>query len=247
VAVFADPHANGPAIRALARALREDAADRVVCLGDIVGYNADPVEVVDWVHETCTDVVMGNHDHDAIKAPVVPGTNAAARIAQEWTKSVLRADQVEYLAALPNVCLVSGALVAVHGCYMNDVHYSGYVTGTMLGPNLERVAKSTRFPKVAFCGHTHQPMCGWLYRGEVFEVKAQGTVRIPSAADAALVNPGAIGQPRDGDPRAAYVLFDSVSREVTFRRVAYDVEAAQRSVLAAGLPGDLAERLAEGR
>jgi diadenosine tetraphosphatase ApaH/serine/threonine PP2A family protein phosphatase len=137
--------------------------------------------------------------------------------------------------------------VAVHGCYLNDVHVTGYVTETMLESNLRVVAASRELPKLALCGHTHVPMLGVLEGDTARSTRLDEPFRWPKSARAVLVNPGSVGQPRDGDVRASLVIVDLEARTVTPLRVAYDVEAAARAVEAAGLPAVFAERLRAGR
>ncbi len=248
LALIADVHANLPALEAVLEALSGLRFDRLLCLGDLVGYNAQPSECVARVRAAAHDTVAGNHDVDVTLARPAAGTNAAARVAQEWTRARLAPDDLAWLAALPRIVTLPGRAVAVHGCYLNDTHVSGYVTGTMLEANLLAVESKPAWPRVAFCGHTHVPMCGWLEAGGAVEARLDGqTVRWPENARAVLVNPGAVGQPRDGDPRAAFALIDLEARALELRRAAYDVERAARAVVDAGLPVELAERLREGR
>jgi predicted phosphodiesterase len=247
IALLADPHANVFALDSAQRVLRDTAPDLVVCLGDVVGYNANPGEVTDRIREICDVVVKGNHDVDATRGAVSSSTNAAARIAQEWTKGVLTAAQAAYLLELPRIAVRPEGFVAVHGCFMNDLYYTGYVTGTMVGYNLARVASREDLPTLAFCGHTHQPMCAYQQLGEVTELRPEGECSWPANAEAVLINPGSVGQPRDGDPRAAVAIVDLDARRVRFVRVEYPIASAQGALRAAGLPQELSDRLATGR
>lgn len=247
LALISDVHANVPAIASVLEAIRREAPDVVVCLGDLVGYNAEPSEVIGLIRDLGGPVVVGNHDRDASQPGATPGTNASARIAQSWTQERLSQDERDYLNQLPNIVVEPSEFVAVHGCYLNRSHVSGYVTSTMLGANLRAVRDEPDWPKVSFCGHTHTAMCGWLHRDEVIEPAPPAQVEWPAAVDAVLINPGAVGQPRDGDPRAAFALVDLRDRWIEFRRVEYDVAAAARTIREAGLPEDLAERLRVGR
>jgi predicted phosphodiesterase len=246
--LVADLHANLPALEAVTARVRDEAPDRVVCLGDLVGYNAEPRETLSLLLDTTSHVVAGNHDRDTTKAAASPGTHAAARRAQSWTTEHLSEQELGLLARLPSILVEPGEYVAVHGCYLNDTHVSGYVTSTMLEANLTRVAHHPGWPALAFCGHTHAPMCGFLHRGATTEAPRGATlVDFPRDADAVIVNPGAVGQPRDGDPRAAYAVVDTTACTVRFERVPYDVERAIEKIEAAGLPPELGERLREGR
>ncbi len=251
IAVLADVHANLQALDAVVEVIASSAVDGVLCLGDLVGYHAHPVEVVKRVRDFATDVIAGNHDREASSPKVSStnpgGTTAPARVALEWTRGQLGPAERDYLAGLPSRLIRPGAWVAVHGCYLNDVHVTGYVTETMLEENLRAVASNPELPPLAFCGHTHVPMLGLLEVDAVRSTRLDAPFRWPSSARAVLVNPGSVGQPRDGDVRASFVIVDLDERTVTPRRVAYDVEAAARAVEAAGLPVVFAERLRAGR
>jgi len=244
LAVLADVHANAPALEAVLEDVAAWAPDAIVCLGDLVGYNAEPAVVVAHLQTSGATVVQGNHDLDVTQPPSDDGTHRAARDAQRWTRDVLTSTQLEWLAALPRKVEGPG-WVGVHGCYLNRHHVTGYVTSTMLPHNLQAVAEGGA-GRVAFCGHTHQPMLGWK-RGEVLHEERPTRARWPSGCDAVLINPGAVGQPRDRDWRAAYARVDLEAREVEVRRLEYDVARTQRMIRDAELPESLASRLGEGR
>lgn len=247
VAVIADVHANWPALQAVLDDVAASGAARLVCLGDLVGYNAEPLECVTRLRDAAHLVVAGNHDVDVARGAASAGTHAQARFVQDWTRERLSASDLDWLAALPGVALDDSGLVAAHGCYLNTLFYTGYVTGTMLETNLRTVANHAEWPQVALCGHTHVPMCGWLEEDRLVEAPFAGSVRWPRSAAAVLLNPGSVGQPRDGDARAAWALVDADEQVAELRRVPYDVERAVRALRAAGLPETLGERLREGR
>lgn len=247
IAVLADIHSNLDALRAVLGTLDECDFDQLVVLGDIVGYNARPNECVQLVRERADTVVVGNHDVDAFAGAPVIGTHSEARMAQHWTRAQLSTEAASYLVELPRIAIEPGEFVAVHGCYLNDRHYTGYVTSTMLRANLVAIANNDQWPQLAFCGHTHSPMLGWATDEEPLENDLEQQVTWPQDAPAVLVNPGSVGQPRDGDPRAAFALVDTDARSVDVRRVEYDLQAAHQAVLDAGLPAQLAQRLMEGR
>jgi predicted phosphodiesterase len=247
LALIADVHANAPALEAVLDALAGVRIDRVVCLGDLVGYNAEPASCIATVREAAHVVVAGNHDLDCARSETtVGGTSPLARQVQEWTRSQLSADDRAYLAGLPAIVEDPAGFVAVHGCYLNTLYYTGYVTNTMLEANLRAIA-ARGGPPVGLCGHTHVPLCGWLVDGSCIEPLFFEEVRWPTSVEAVLVNPGSVGQPRDGDPRASFVVLDLDARTAEVRRVAYDVDRAVATILAAGLPSELGQRLREGR
>lgn len=249
VAVLADIHANVRALEAVLEAVDAEETDFVVVLGDLVGYGARPGDVLDLVRLHVDLAVLGNHDHAVLAEASAAGTSASARRATEWTRARLRADQLAQLAQLPKIARARGLLCA-HGCYLNPDHYYGYVTSTMLDANLDALEAwpDTRAPVVGLCGHTHVPMAAYRRRGELVEMeRPSGTIEWPADADSVLLNPGAVGQPRDGDPRASFALVDPHARTAELRRVSYDVEGTVMEILAAGLPEPNAERLREGR
>lgn len=246
VALLADVHANEPALEAVLEALEARQPDLVIVLGDLVGYNASPLECIARVREVSDVAVMGNHDFDVVGESFAPGTNNNARLAQDWTRSVLTAEAVGYLGGLPRRWDGEG-MVAVHGCYLNDRYFSGYITTTMLERNLQVVAGSCARGTVAFCGHTHIPMIGWLVGGSCVEPNVDGLIQWPHGASSILINPGAVGQPRDGDHRAAFALVDTDARTVEFLRVAYNIDRTVAAIARAGLPRLLGDRLREGR
>lgn len=225
----------------------EERVDRVICLGDIVGYNAYPSECIALVESHCDRIVMGNHDRESAGREPTVGTSSVARSAQEWTQARLNADEIGWLNGLPNKDLDREWYIAVHGCYLNPEHINGYVTQTMLAANLKAIVADSGWPGVAFCGHTHVPMLAWMQAGEVFDTVPSGDHRWPQEAQAVLINPGSVGQPRDFDPRAAFAVVDLASRSMVQHRIEYDVDKAAEAVSAAGLPESLGSRLRTGR
>ncbi len=246
IAVISDLHANKVALDAVLEQLAKLSFERLICLGDLVGYGAEPQAVIQRVRAVADVVVKGNHDRDTVQPQPTTGTHSLARLTQEWTRQQLDRASLDYLAQLPHRAIEPYGLIAVHGCYLNDDHTTGYVTSTMVPENLQAVARRPEWPKLALCGHTHVPMCGWLRGDDHVERPGVGEVVWPPNPDAVLINPGAVGQPRDGDPRAAFALIDLARRAVNFYRVPYDLERAAQTILAAGLPPALADRLHRG-
>jgi predicted phosphodiesterase len=242
--ILSDIHANLPALEAVLA----DAAgsyDVVACCGDLVGYGADPNGVVDWVRKTAKAVVRGNHDKACLATPEeLEWFNPVAREAAEWTRDALRPDNIEYLSTLPRGPVSEDGFQLLHGSPVDEDEYviniwdaaplSGYVDGAL-----------------AFFGHTH-------LQGGFFFPRA-GVQRLPKLPQGKtelllnltderlyLVNPGSVGQPRDGDPRAAYVIYEPEHHTVVYRRVNYDIAEAQKRIRRAGLPDGLASRLQTG-
>ena len=247
IAVIADIHGNAQALDAVLAKIREAGPDLTVCLGDIVGYGANPGYCIARLRETTEVVVAGNHDKDISNGASSPGTNPIARLLQDWTRHNLNEEELHYLSELPNRVVDSEEFVAVHGCYLNDVHVTGYVTSTMLETNLHSIADREEWPALAFCGHTHIPLCGWIDRGTFIEQKLKTPIQWSARAQAVLINPGSVGQPRDGDPRAAFALIDTRQCTAEVIRIDYDIKGAARAIEISGLPMILAERLHQGR
>ncbi len=247
VAIVADLHANARAVEAVDAALRDLAVDRLVCLGDIVGYNAEPAACVAWVRERVHTTVAGNHDVEIATAQASELLHSGGRRAQEWTRGQLGDDDLAYLDALPRVAVDASGLLAAHGCYLNDTYYVGYVTPTMVPENLDAIASRDGGPWIALCGHTHVPMVAWRHRGTAVTAPVDEPATWPGSADAVLLNPGSVGQPRDRDPRASFCVVDLERRRVDIHRVEYDAAAAAAANRRAGLPDALAARLLEGR
>jgi len=248
LAVIADVHSNLAALEAVMGSVEREGADAVVCLGDVVGYNAEPGACVERVRELAgTRTVLGNHDVASCRDLPPLGTSSSARAVQEWTRGRLAATHKSWLDGLPRRLVDPSGFVAVHGCFINETHYNGYVTGTMLEENLQAIATREEWPKLGLCGHTHAPMCGWIRRGALEERRLHEPVDWPDNAEAVLLNPGSVGQPRDGDPRAAWLFVDTGARRALLHRVAYDLERTLRAIRGEGLPEEHALRLQEGR
>ncbi len=246
VGIIADVHANLAALEATLEALQRLDVAETICLGDVVGYNARPSECVERIARVCSATVVGNHDRDVLSRAPQDGTRAVARLVQTWTRTQLNSGHLDWLGQLPNRVIHPDGFVAVHGCYMNDLHYTGYVTSTMLPANLERVATRQDWPSVALVGHTHTPVCAFIHAAQLFE-SAGAVCQWPKGATAVLLNPGSVGQPRDGDPRASFGVLDVSARTFEVHRVVYDIERTISDLDAAGLPSELGDRLREGR
>lgn len=245
--VIADVHANLPALTSVLQQIGPLQPERVLCLGDSVSYNANPNECLSVLRELCHVTVAGNHDRDLVfDAPVV-GTSGAARQSQAWTRRVLTPDNLAWLARLPDIWVEPNEFVAVHGAFLSHAHVSGYVTRVMLEANLRTIAGHPDWPRLGFCAHTHQPMIGVLqHDGRVLREHLDRSVSWSADAAAVIINPGSVGQPRDGDPRASFALVDTCERTARVLRVAYDVQAAMRAFEGTGLPPAHATRLLQG-
>ena len=225
VAVISDVHANLDALDAV---LHELEADEIWCLGDLVGYGARPGEVISRLKEVGAKSLMGNHDYAAATGDT-GGFNARAAMAAVWTRNSLTKAEVQFLASLPTELVqeVEGLKIYLaHGSPDDQLwEYVDPRTHEDLFPHYLTLTRAS----VIGLGHTHVPYSWKGRRGLVF-------------------NPGSVGQPRDGDPRASYarITFEGGDARVEHRRVVYDWAAAGRRIREAGLPAQLADRLAAG-
>jgi diadenosine tetraphosphatase ApaH/serine/threonine PP2A family protein phosphatase len=244
LALFADIHANRQAFSACLNLARARGAERFVCLGDYVGYGADPewaVEMVMRLVENGAIAVRGNHDN-AVMTPS-ESMNAEAQAVIEWTRGRLSVLQRRFLSDLP-LTAQEGDRLYVHSDASNPLKWR-YVRNT---PDAARSLVATP-ARITFGGHVHRPA---LYS---MSATAKMTSFIPTADVPIQLLPGrqwlavlgAVGQPRDGVAAASFALFDTVTRELTYCRAPYDVEAAAARIRDNGLPQWLADRLAGGR
>lgn len=247
VAVLADIHANRPALEAVLQLVRQLGVDRLVVLGDLVGYNAEPTAVIETVRAAADAVVVGNHEIDVLTDRPSANTRAVARQTQEWTRRQLGDSHRDYLAQLPRHLVDDSGILLAHGCYLNDRYYTGYVTPTMYAANLAAIAVRSDQQSVALCGHTHVPFCVWTEGDGYKAPPVKQGLAWPDHARAVLANPGSVGQPRDGDPRACFAVLDVGARRIDWHRVEYDIDAACQAIADAGLDPSLAARLKEGR
>lgn len=240
IAVLSDIHSNLVALEAVLAAV--GSVDAVWVLGDSVGYGPEPDGVVERLVDVGAVAVAGNHDAAAVGTADLGWFNPDARAAIEWTQRRISAATRAWLAELPTVVTEPPATL-VHGS-LREPLWEYITSGAEAGPNLRLLAE--RRLGLGFHGHTHIPVL-WRRTGEELELHrvADGTV-IALDERLVLANPGSVGQPRDGDPRASYLVYDTDRAELAWHRVAYDVGATQALMRRAGLPQWLVERLALG-
>jgi predicted phosphodiesterase len=242
--ILSDIHANHEALRAVLAHIRRKRWDKAIVLGDVVGYGANPNQAVDLVR-ALKPLVAIRGNHDKVCSGIEDGEmfNRVALQAALWTRRKLTPSNLRWLQSLPEgPVVVDGAFAVAHGTPIDE---DAYIFGEIEALN---VFRQTAFP-LCFFGHSHFPVVFGLSPEAIqtvlttppsFRFRLQPGVRY-------LVNPGSIGQPRDGIPLASFAIFDSDTRTVSVYRLPYRIERAQQKILDAGLPRPLADRLALGR
>ncbi len=227
VAVISDIHANLPALEKVFSIIDEIGVDRVVCLGDIVGYGPFPNECVALVRERCAAVVRGNHDSGAIDELPLDHFNTYGEIAMRWTRKMLSTENAAWLRSL-QLMQAMDAITIVHAAPLHPASWR-YI---FAWPDAQRCFAAFGTP-YCFIGHTHVPVV----------VGENGSVNQFKAGERFLINVGSVGQARDGVPRASFGLLDTDRGTYDLVRAEYDIEAAARAILQARLPDYLAQRL----
>jgi diadenosine tetraphosphatase ApaH/serine/threonine PP2A family protein phosphatase len=238
-AILGDIHGNLEALEAVLADAREYGCTEFHCLGDVVGYNANPSECLEIVKNLPGACVLGNHDQAAAGEYSLEGFSSSASVSLEWTRGVLNADQKAWLGSLRLQRQIRKTTL-VHAT-LDSPESWGYVR-TDFEAQLSLACQRT---PLCFIGHTHVPKSFGQGVGEMLLFENIDGVELPRSSKL-LINAGSVGQPRDGDWRAAYMIHDEESGGLWLRRVEYDVESASRAVLLAGLPSGLAERLHKG-
>ena len=237
-AIFGDIHANLEALETVLEDAARNDCTHFACIGDVVGYNANPHECLTIVKELSCPVVKGNHDEEASLDTPLEGLNPLAKQAMQWTRDHLDDTDKDWLRNMRMVRQIEDFTI-VHATLDTPSGWS-YVTN-----KFDAMASfSYQFTNVCFYGHTHTPQ---------FYVKDGGVNAQPGPeikiepGKKYFINVGSVGQPRDGDWRASYAIYDINKESVTIRRLEYDLATTQRKILDAGLPGRLAERLSIGK
>jgi diadenosine tetraphosphatase ApaH/serine/threonine PP2A family protein phosphatase len=237
VAVLSDIHGNLAALEAVLAALRP--YDTIWQLGDIVGYGPQPDEVVDLLRAEGAGGVCGNHDQAALGRIETSWFNADARRAVEWTAERIEPRTREWLATLPDRA-VEGEFTLAHGSPRDPVWEYVY-TAPVARASLAATATTH-----ALVGHTHVPLVFREDDGRVEALSPSDGSQLALDGRRAIINPGSVGQPRDGDPRACGMLLDTETQTLEWRRVEYAFETTQQRMRELGLPARLVERLSHG-
>ena len=230
IRVLSDVHGNTEALSAVLDHSADGGADTTVCLGDVVGYGAEPSQCIEILRSVCSTVLMGNHD--AGTAGLIPLThfNDAGAAAVRWMIDLLTAEEKEWLASLP----MDASLDRFFLCHSDPADPEGW--RYMMEPGQVTEACAARPGKTCLVGHTHMA-CAWTSSGG-FTESPTGSLDSWS-----LLNCGSVGQPRDRNPDAAYMLIDTCSGTWSHIRVGYDIDGAAEKIRAAGLPEVLWRRL----
>ncbi len=242
-AVISDIHANIEALTAVLNRIRMLHVDETVCLGDIVGYNANPNECIDIVRNEEIMCILGNHDVAASGLEEPDGFNPLARTAVLWTREHLTSTNREYLIDLQRERSLRDFYL-FHGSIHDTNRYILYREDVV--DNFSELARLRHSPTIGFFGHTHV-MAVLAEQYGIITTSLSREDLFLERDKKYLINPGSVGQPRDGDPRAAFLVYDDLDSRVTFFRVEYDLRSCQDKIIYAGLPSQLAERLSLGR
>ena len=238
-AVIGDIHGNLEAFTEVIADANEKGVDEFLCVGDVVGYGANPAECIKQIQELGCITVAGNHDYAACEKTDISVFNEFARSAVEWTRGILSKEEITYLAGLPFThCFDSFSIV--HASFYTPENWCYVFTRKDAYLNFKEQPTD-----VAFIGHSHVPGIFYLYNGFIKFIEATNLVFEKGIKY--LVNVGSVGQPRDNNPSASYLIFDETTRSIEFRRVSYDIKKTQEKILSNGLPEILATRLEWGR
>lgn len=238
-AIISDIHGNLEALETVIADAEKRKAERIICLGDIVGYGANPKECIEKVKSFHDVVCAGNHDHAATNQTDTSYFNLYARKAVTWTSAQLTRQDMSYIRSFPYV-FEEEDFTAVHANLIKPEQW-GYIFDDFDAvPNFVAMKKN-----LCFIGHSHVPLA--FEKGE--DIRPYYNLREMEIKEdhKYIFNVGSVGQPRDADPRASYCLLDTAAMTVEWRRLNYDIVSAQKKIIEAGLPYFLAERLQIGR
>ena len=242
LAIISDIHANLEAFEETLKHIASQGADEIICLGDIVGYNANPAECIALCRENQIFCLMGNHDAAVCGKISLSDFNETAATAIKWTRNQLSREDFLFLNALPRFHQENGRFILMHGSLIDPDRYLFFQQDAE--KDFEKMAMEYPNISLGFFGHTHQRRIFTYYLDTVTSGVPDHFTLEPGRLY--LINPGSIGQPRDNTPMASYMIFDEDQRHVDFYHVVYDVKKAANKVVKAGLPKSLAERLFRG-
>ena len=237
--IFSDIHANLEALQAVRNAYESERIDKFLCLGDIVGYGADPDPAIDLLKGFCSDVIAGNHDWAVCGKLTTKYFNREASAVIDWTRETISISGLKYLKGLPLIYKDEN-LVCVHSSLTEPEKFYYLIRESDIRRDVFLAERN-----ISFVGHTHVPA--------IFKVKKEKVLISPvlkcvlEKGSSYSVNVGSVGQPRDGVCEAPYAVFDTKKNLVEIKRIEYNIAKAQNKIRKAGLPGFLADRLSQGR
>ncbi|MBN2424687.1 MAG: metallophosphoesterase family protein [Calditrichaceae bacterium] len=234
IAIFSDIHGNVEALRSALKYLDKHKIDNIYCLGDIVGYGPSPNECVEIVRDRCEMVLMGNHDYAAIGLANIDYFNDYAKMSTYWTINHLTDENKDYLRSLP-FSHQNDELVMVHSSPTNPSHWY-YI----LSQQDAKIEMESFNQQLCFIGHSHVPVIfqkKLMFRKTKFKLEQN---------EKTIVNVGSVGQPRDGNPKLCFAIYDDENKTIEYIRLEYDVKKTYKKIVEAGLPIFLAERLLKG-
>lgn len=238
--ILGDIHGNYDALEAVIADIEKEKVDSLLCVGDIVGYGAEPSKCIETIRRLNCITVAGNHDYAVVGKLGMESFNDGARDGVIWTREHLSDEDIEYLANLPLI-LEEDEYTLVHGT-LHCPELFGYVLNYN-DAELCFKAMSATVGRLCFMGHSHIPVT--FSCGEVLNYSTDRRITLKDA-DKFLVNVGSVGQPRDRNPKAAYVIYDTKDKTVRVRRIDYNIESAAKKIRLSGLPLTNAERLKLG-
>lgn len=240
--VIADIHANLEALRTVLAFLEEQKVDEILCLGDVIGYNADPVECLRLVRERCSAVIQGNHERMVLGTSLY-GVRKETLEATEWTRSQLSPEDLKYIESLPEEKRIGSDILIVHGSPRDKDEY--ILSTDAIRENIQALRARHPDVKICFFGHSHYPM---VIGAPEVHTRFHETRKLDlDRGRLYLVNPGSVGQPRDACPLSSFAIFDTDAWAVTIYRLPYDIPATQKKIIDAGIDRKLASRLEVGK
>lgn len=237
LALISDIHGNLQALEAVIARIEREQPDQIICVGDVVGYGAFPGECVTRVSEICDITVRGNHDHHVVQISGAHNFNPRAYAALAWTAENLNEEHLDWLAGLPLTIEIENIRIT-HGHPMLPEAWLYILDRHQADMALKSVEE-----RAVIVGHSHIQACFIESEAPARLVHFKG---IELGSQRTVLNPGSVGQPRDGDSRAAFAMLDTETWTYTPMRAAYDVEVARDAILEAGLPTELGDRLLVG-
>ena len=238
VAVISDIHGNLPALQAVIAHIENEGYSERVCLGDVVGYGANPAECIDLVRANGFRVIQGNHDAYVASDTDPAGMSYTVTQSIQWTRNTLTAEHRQWLGALP-LTLDGEDYEAVHASLHKPTEWN-YV----LDPSAAALHFKQQRKEVCFIGHSHRPAMYVEGMDQALDLTSLESLR---KGKKQVINAGSVGQPRDKNPDACYLVYRRAEADVWWRRVPYDINAAQEAIAKAGLPGKHAQRLSVGK